>query len=164
MTKENLRVVFDCMIFLQAAMSEKSISFKLFKYLDENAFSLFISEEVLEEVNEVLRRPLIRVKNPRITDESVEALLNRTRHKAEKLDKIPREFEYPHDSKDEKYINLAIASKANYLVSQDNDLLDLMSGFDDKSKEFRQRFRRLKIILPVEFLNLLTAEDLPPKS
>ena len=50
MTMEKSRVVFDCMIFLQAVMSEKSITFKLFELMEENAFTLFISNEMLAEV------------------------------------------------------------------------------------------------------------------
>ncbi len=143
--------------FLQAVISEKSLAFKLFEYLDEDAFSLFVSDEVMQEITEVLGRPSIRSKNPHITDELVEALLDRVVHKSKKLDNPPRAFEYSRDSKDEKYINLAIVSKADYIISRDKDFLDLMSGFDDKSKEFRQRFRRLRIVEPVGFLNILSA-------
>lgn len=161
MTVENLRVVFDCMIFLQAAMSMNSPSFKLFDHLDDDAFKIFVSQDVLDEVKDVFARPSIRLKNPYFTDESAETLLNRVLRKAEIVENIPREFEFLRDSKDEKYINLAIVSKADYIVSRDRDLLDLMTGFDDKSKAFRQRFRRLKIVDPVEFLEILAAKHLP---
>ena len=68
---------------------------------------------------------------------------------------MPKIFSYSRDPKDEKYVNLAFEAKADYIVSRDNDLLDLMTGFDDDSKEFRQRFRRLKIVTPVEFLRIV---------
>ncbi len=53
---------------------------------------------------------------------------------------------------DECYINLAIEAKADYLVSRDRDLLDLMTGHTDVCKDFRRRFRQLKIVEPIEFL------------
>ncbi len=87
--------------------------------------------------------------------EYVETFLNRVLSKAALLNKIPKHFQYPRDPKDEKYINLAVEAKAHYIVSRDNDLLDLMTGIDAESKEFRQRFRFLKVIAPVEFLRII---------
>ena len=66
---------------------------------------------------------------------------------------VPRVFEYSRDPDDEPYLNLAIAARAAFLVSRDRDLLDLMTGHDAESKQFRQRFRFLKVIEPVGFLN-----------
>ena len=161
MTMEKSRVVFDCMIFLQAVMSEKSITFKLFELMEENAFTLFVSNETLAEVKNVLSRPYIRTKNPQITDETVQTFLNRVLSKANLTNKIPKHFQYSRDPKDEKYINLAVAAEAQYIVSRDNDLLDLMTDFDVESKAFRQKFRRLKVVEPVEFLRIMAEKDLP---
>jgi len=41
------------------------------------------------------------------------------------ISEVPRVFAYDRDPKDEPYINLAIAAGANYIVSWDNDILDL---------------------------------------
>jgi len=160
MTKEKLRVVFDCMIFLQAVMSEKSVAFKLFDYLDGDVFMLFVSRETLAEIIDVLFRPDIREMNLQITDEYVRAFLERVLLKAILIKSVPQKFSYPRDPKDEKYINLAVEAKAAFLVSRDNDLLDLMTGFDDETKEFRQRFRPLKIIEPIEFLKIIAEKNL----
>ena len=73
--------------------------------------------------------------------------------KAVMINEIPRVFEYPRDPNDEPYINLAIAARAKYLVSRDKDLLDLMTATDFESKQFRQRFRFLRIIDPVDVLH-----------
>ncbi len=163
MTMEKLRVVFDCMMFLQAVRSDKSIAFKLFEYLEADAFILFVSRETLDEVNDVLARPYIRAKNPQITDESVKAFLSRVLSKAKLIKKLPKRFEYSRDPKDEKYINLAAEAEADYIVSRDKDLLDLMTSFDNESKEFRQRFRPLQIVAPVDFLKILAEKNLPLK-
>jgi predicted nucleic acid-binding protein len=55
----------------------------------------------------------------------------------------------------EPYLNLAIEANAVFLVSRNNDLLDLMTGYTDECKDFRRRFRRLKILDPVEFLAIV---------
>lgn len=157
---EKLRVVFDCMIFLQALISEQSVTAKSFKHLEETAFTLFTSNEILDEIKNVLNRPYIRDKNPQITDKSVETFLNRILKKAVLIKTVPPKFKYSRDPKDEKYINLAVEVEADYLISRDKDLLDLMIGIDLESKAFRQRFRPLKIVEPIEFLKILADKDL----
>ena len=59
-------------------------------------------------------------------------------------------FVLSRDPKDEPYLNLAIATDASYLVSRDNDLLDLMTD-----SEFRTQHPDLKILDPVAFLREL---------
>ena len=60
---------------------------------------------------------------------------------------VPETFKLERDPKDERYINLAIASTAAYLVTWDRDLLDLM---DDKG--FRRQFPGLTILEPPALL------------
>ena len=71
--------------------------------------------------------------------------------KATLLDDVLEHFMYARDPKDEKYVNLAIEVAATYLVSRDNDLLDLMTGATDECKDFRRRFNSLTVIEPVKF-------------
>ena len=153
--RENFSAVFDCMIYLQAAISEKSPAAELFRQVERGSVLLFVSNETLSEIRDVLTRPKALIKYPHLTVEYVEIFLSRVLSKANLLNKIPKHFQYPRDPKDEKYINLAIESEANYIVSRDNDLLDLMTGIDAESKEFRQRFRFLKVIAPGEFLRII---------
>ena len=61
-------------------------------------------------------------------------------------------YAFARDPKDAPYINLAITVEADYLVSRDKDLLDLMTDYTLEAKEFRQRFRSLKVVDPVAFL------------
>lgn len=149
---EKLRVVFDCMIFLQAVLSKKSVAFRLFEVLEKKAFELFLNQEILDEVLEVLSRQQFRVKYSQITDERVEDFLNRVLKKAVYFKTVTPKFMFPRDPKDEKYINLAIEAEADFIVSFDKDLLDLMTGIDNESKEFRQRFRKIKVVTPHEFI------------
>ena len=75
--------------------------------------------------------------------------------KGEFIKNVPQHFKYSRDPNDEPYINLAIEANAVFLVSRDNDLLDLMTGYTDECKDFRRRFRNLKIVNPVEFLEVV---------
>lgn len=146
------RVVFDCMIYLQATVSESGPAAALLRLVDRNALSLFASNEILDEVREVLSRSKIRERNSALTDERVDAFITRLSEKATIVNDVPLHFTYTRDPKDENYINLAVEVEADYIVSRDRDLLDLMTGHTDECKDFRRRFRPLNIIEPVELL------------
>lgn len=49
------------------------------------------------------------------------------------------------------YINLAIVSDAAYLVSRDNDLLDLMTASTEIARQFRARYPFLRIMTAADF-------------
>jgi predicted nucleic acid-binding protein len=55
-------------------------------------------------------------------------------------------------------LNLAIEVEADYLVSRDNDLLDLMNWELEEGRAFQQRFHFLKIVTPVEFLKVMESQ------
>ncbi len=61
----------------------------------------------------------------------------------------------PSDVDDEPYINLAVEADANFIITRNKDLIDLMIGYDETNKQFRQRFRPLKVVNPVEFLEIV---------
>ena len=111
-----------------------------------------LSEEILAEIEDVLNRPEIRNHFLTLTDEIVEAFLLRLRKLSRIIRQVPKKFNYLRDPDDEIYINLAVEEKVDYLVSRDNDLLALMTDYTIEAKEFRQRFRPLKVVEPLEFL------------
>jgi putative PIN family toxin of toxin-antitoxin system len=128
--------------------------------LAESSFiQLFVSREVLAEAEDVLNRPEIRAHFPDLSDEIVGAFLRRLQKFSVLVRRVPKEFSYPRDEDDEPYINLAVAAGADFIISRDRDLLDLMTGYTDECKEFRQRFRPLKVVEPAEFLKLLEESD-----
>lgn len=160
---EKIRAIFDCMIFLQAAINEKSPAAELFRQVEKGTILLFISKEILLEIRDVLSRPKVRDKNPHLTDNYVKLFIGGVLQKAIRIKTIPPRFNYSRDPKDEKYINLAIEAEADYIVSRDKDLLDLISDISVTGKEFRQKSRPLKIVEPIEFLQILADEKLSLK-
>ena len=151
--------VFDCMIFLQGLVKEKGFAVECLELFEKGAVELFVSEEILAEIADVLTRPKLQERFSLLTVERVERLLELLRQKAVLIKKVSQIFRYSRDPKDEKYINLAVEANAAYIVSRDNDLLDLMTDFTDEAKEFRQRFRPLKVIEPLEFLRIIETEE-----
>lgn len=147
-----VKAVFDCNIFLQAASRETSVAAKCLRFVEDGLVRLFICEEILLEVEDVLNRPAIRNYFQSLSDEIVEAFLIRLRNHSELILQIPKKFDYPRDPDDEIYINLAVEAEASFIVSRDKDLLDLMTAYTSEAKEFRQRFRPLQVIEPLAFL------------
>jgi putative PIN family toxin of toxin-antitoxin system len=153
------RVVFDCNVLLQAAAREKSVAAKCLNLAESGLIQICVSREVLAEVEDVLNRPEIRTHFPDLSDEIVGAFLKRLQNLSELVRSIPKKFSYPRDEDDEPYINLAVAAVADFIISRDRDLLDLMTGHTDECKEFRQRFRPLKVIEPVELLKMVEKRE-----
>ena len=146
------KVVFDCNVFLQALVNPNGPAGRCKKLVDRGEVELFVSEEVLAEVSEVLSRPRTRKLAPGLTIEVIEAFIADVRLKSICLRNVPEEYHLERDPKDERYINLAIVSGAKFIVSRDNDLLDLMNPNSKTAGEFQRRFPMLKIINPTNLL------------
>jgi putative PIN family toxin of toxin-antitoxin system len=113
---------------------------------------LYVSQEVLDEVRDVLTRPKLQRKFPSLTAEHVEAFLGRIGRSSTLVGRVPPVLTLLRDPKDDKYLNLVVASGASYLVSRDNDLLDLMDDKRPDGKTFRATYPDVTILDPVEFL------------
>ncbi len=160
MSAEKSRIVLDCMVCLQAAAREESSAAACLRLAENHHVQLFISRAIIKEVEDILSRDYIRARFKTLTDASVEAFLERLREAADLIKTVPRHFNYERrDVKDEPYINLAIEMKANYLVSRDNDLLDLMKWENEEGREFQKRFRFLRIVTPENFLASIEKAD-----
>lgn len=157
---ERARVVYDCNIFWRALFSPSGIGSKCIQLFREGAILHFMSDETLREIREVLKRREVLQKFPSISVSDVDLFIAGILERSAVVTNVPRRFKFPRDPKDEAYIDLAIFVDADYIVTTDNDLLDLMTGYDDASKEFRQRFRDIKIVNPNEFLKITAASDL----
>ena len=144
-----LVAVFDCMVFVQALANLKGPAYACYQLVRSDRLVLYLSPEVVAEVGDVLNRPKIRGKFPALTDGAVETFLQDTVSRAVMLSEVPETFRLERDPKDERYINLALASKASYLVTWDKDLLDLMND-----EGFRRQFPQLTILEPPALLRL----------
>ena len=139
------------MVFLQAASRPGGPAARLFiEFVEAGHLALSVSDVILAEVRDVLGRPRIRAKNPAITDEGVADFFRRIDQVARKVADVPAAYSLPRDPDDEPYLNLAIAANADYLVTWDKDMLDLM-----QDQGFRTQYPRLVILNPVALLQAL---------
>ena len=151
-------VVFDCVVFLQGLIKESGPAVTCLERFEQGRLSLVISPDILAELHDVLSRSQLRRDFPLLTDEKVEQLIETLLLKGRLLRNVPRRFELPRDPEDEPYLNAAIESGAQFLVTRDRDLLDLMNLDTKQGRDFQFRFPRLKILNPVEFLEALGSQ------
>ena len=104
------RAVFDCMVFLQAAARRESAAGICLLLVELGAVELCLSEEIIDEIRDVLARVKVRQKFPVLTDELVNGFLDALEKRSAVVHDVPRVFTYERDPKDEPYINLAIAT------------------------------------------------------
>ena len=141
----DLRVVLDTNVVVSATLLPGSVPRRaLDKGLDQG--SILISIPVLLEIAEVLTRE----KFERYVTESerlrfLVALLKET-----ELVEITEQIDVCRDPKDNKFLELAICGEADFIITGDDDLLDL------------DPFRGVRIITPRDFLEASTQP--PPPS
>ena len=133
------RAVLDTNIVISSALGGALVL--VLEKWDQGKFTVIITSDILSEYFEVLNRPKFRLKQ-------------------ETIDKITRyiyqfsEFVVPEeqihfveaDPKDDKFLEAAIAGKADFIVSGDKHLLDL------------KEFQSIPIISGAEFIQFLETE------
>jgi putative PIN family toxin of toxin-antitoxin system len=142
-----ISAVYDCMIFLQATTSETGAGAACLNLVKSGHVGLLLSPAILEELRRVLLRPSTRKQFPLLTEEKVETFLAKVTALAVVIDDVPVTMRLPRDPKDEPYLNLALAAKADFLVSWDKDLLSLTHD-----GVLRRKHNTLSIVDPTVFL------------
>jgi putative PIN family toxin of toxin-antitoxin system len=132
-----IRLVIDTNVFVSALISTRSIPALL---LDEagKKYSLFISKQILSEVEDVISREKFGFTKQKISS-ALEAILSFS----EIIDPEIKVDVIKSDPDDNKILECAIACGASYIVSGDSHLLEL------------REYGSIKIINPKTALELL---------
>ena len=138
MGKKKLRVVLDTNILVSSLLFGGELS-ELVSLLKQGKFIFLFSEETLSEFKRVLHYSKFA-----LTKEEIDYLLKQVLPHAEII-KVIYKFnkEICRDKDDQKFLELAVSAKADYIVSGDRDLLSL------------KEINKIKILSPREFLLLL---------
>lgn len=144
--------VFDTVILLQAAANPAGPAGGCLRLVTEKKVTLHLSEEGFAELEDVLNRPKVRRKFPALTDEHVTGYIRGLRALARVPPGVPTAFHYIRDPDDEHVLNLAIATRATYIVTRDNDLLDLMAEGNADGLALKTLHPAIEILDPVSFL------------
>jgi putative PIN family toxin of toxin-antitoxin system len=145
------RVVFDCNVYFQAIISHSGPAAQCFAAAQEGRLHLFASLQVIDELRDVCLRAHIANRFG-LTQERVDAFVAEIESTATFMDNVPHVFDYARDPDDAHYVDLAVASQANLIVSRDRDLLALNDPRDPDAVAFHQRFPEISILTPVELL------------
>jgi uncharacterized protein len=149
-------VVFDCPVYLQAVLRPDGPAAACLHRVEVGAAMLVVSDEIMAEVEEVLGRPEFHRPRPRSLNPTlVREFLGWLRELASMVHEVPHVFSYARDPNDEPYLNLAIATRAAYIVTRDRDLLDLNVPESEPGKELREHLPGIGILDPVAFLRRL---------
>jgi len=146
------------MIFLQAAARPKGPAAALLELVEVGALELLVSDACMEELREVLTRPSLQRKFPSLSISAVQDFLDRIQACSVYSVNIANVFVLERDPKDAKYVDLAIATKADFLVTRDKDLLDLRVKESPLIQIFEKLDWQFKIVDPFEMLTFLRKE------
>jgi putative PIN family toxin of toxin-antitoxin system len=113
--------------------------------------TVFVSPAILAEIEDVAQRPHL-VERFKLTDRKLEQFLVMIRSFVQMIDDVPHVFTYDRDPKDEHYIDLAIATNSELVVSRDRDLLALADPQDPAGRDFMARYPAIHILTPVEMV------------
>jgi predicted nucleic acid-binding protein len=98
-------------------------------------------------------------KYPALSVQAVDAFLADHLRTARWFQDVPEHFVLQRDPKDSKYLNLAITAGADFVVTRDRDLLDLMEPNNIEGQEFRRRFSNIQVLEPAAFGALINARS-----
>lgn len=162
--EEAPRVVSDTGVYLRASIRATNVSSSFLRRAEAGEIRLCVSRELLAEARDVLTRPELRAKNARLDAAALERFLLEIEANATLIDPLPEHIRLGRDPDDEHLLNLAVEAGAAYLVTFDNDLLDLMWALDPAAVEFRELHPTITILTPGELitrLNLLRPQPEP---
>jgi putative PIN family toxin of toxin-antitoxin system len=141
-----MRVVLDANVIVSAAFRHDTDPDTLIRIWLRGDFDLVTSEPLLSELNDVLRRPHIR---PRLnwSTERITDFLGEVARQAVVVE--------PHfiltvvrDDNDNRVLEAAVEGEADYIVSNDDDLLVL------------GEYEGIQIVTPARFVAILANTDL----
>jgi putative PIN family toxin of toxin-antitoxin system len=150
-------VVFDCNVYLQAMISPNGPATRCLDLARQGELRVLVTDYVLAEIRDLPNDQKVAAKF-RLTVEKAErfavGLINFTEHQAAP----PEVHKHPFDADDSHYVNLAIGSKTNLIVSRDRHLLNLMDVTRPEGHDFHRRFPAVRVLEPVAFLRWVEAE------
>ncbi len=145
------RVVYDTMVFFQWVILPEGRLHGTARAVMEGAVCLCISRDLMAEVEDLLTRPAIRAKWNSLTPDHVEQFLGQIVQHAEVISPVPSAFHWAEHPDDDHLFNLAIAARADALVTWEKRILHLASAQTAAARSLRRLAPEVKILNPKAF-------------
>lgn len=137
-----IRAVLDTNVIISGIIKEKSPPAHVLEALFHRLFITITSPALLQEVERVLTYPRI-AERYRIDPEAAEILLSALTVQSDLIQNPTSSVKASRDPTDDALLSLAVHGHASFLVTGDNDLLEL------------ETFRGIRIVSPKVFLQAL---------
>lgn len=147
-----ISAVFDTNVLLQAALSDTGPACACWDYVESGLVRVWTTRPALTELQDVLGREKLQRRLKSVQQERVKAMLATFRNNLKVVPAPQNHFSLERDPDDQVFVDLAIETHADYLVSRDKDIVDLSTDM-----QFTERFPNLKIVTPVGFLEVVRA-------
>ena len=137
-----MKVVLDTNVWLSGVFW-KGEAFHLIQNLIDKKMELLISQDILNEIVEVLNR---EEKFQRFIDsrkENIEDLIRKILSVSTLIETKTKLQIVKDDPKDDIILEIALDGKAGYIVTYDHHLINMIE------------FRKIKILMPEEFLKII---------
>ena len=132
-----MKIAVDTNFLVSATQWDYSVSHKLLERLIRSNTEIFTTKEILDEFAEVLKRDFL------YNEADIENLLEKILQFLTLVSPSMKIDVVKEDADDNKIIECAIESKAEYIISYDKHLLNI------------KEYQGIKIIQPEELLSLL---------
>ena len=152
------RVVFDCNVFLQAMLSANGPSHACWQKVVAGDVTLFVTPYMLAEIRRLPNHPKLR-RFTGFTTERVERFIEELLDTAQFIPDPAPMFHYARDPEDAHYVDVAVATGAMLVVSNDKDLLDLMNEHNPDGRKLRRDNPDFQVFTPVQFLDRFSPES-----
>ncbi|HCG77385.1 MAG: putative toxin-antitoxin system toxin component, PIN family [bacterium (Candidatus Ratteibacteria) CG_4_10_14_3_um_filter_41_18] len=136
------RVVLDTNIFVSGLIKKKGSPGEILKAWRKGLFLLIISPEIIEEINRVLREKKFSKRG--ITDDDIKGLSFALLLNAITVIPTIKVKTIKEDPEDNKFLECALAGKADYIVSGDTKHLQPL-----------KKFQGIPILSPAKFATIL---------
>lgn len=135
-----LRIIIDTVVFVRSLINPHSRSGKIV-FSHNKSYQLFVSEPIVKEYLEVLKRPELTSKFKTLKKMNYNKILKiLSLAQAVETSNIPKAS---RDPKDNIFIATALEAEADYLISEDKDLLDI------------KKYEEINIINTEKFIRIL---------
>lgn len=133
MTNKNVKVIFDTNVWISFLIGKRLSGIR--KYISDSSVKIIITEQLITEIKMVTSREKLKKYFP---EDAVKELIELLETIAENVNVRATHF-INRDAKDNFLLDLIDASKADYLITGDKDLLE------------HNPFMTAKILTPAQF-------------